>query len=330
MSTRVLGNADVHALLDMPGLIGAMERALQEVSRGAAAMPARSVLPLPRADGVLAWMPAVLEGEALFGGKAITVYPENRTRGVHAHQGVVLLFSPADGALRAILDADAVTARRTAAVSAVATRALALPGAGDLALIGCGPQSAAHLEAIAHVRDLRRVRFCSRDPRHAEDFARRMAGRVGCGVEAVADPEQAIRGADIVCTLTDARSPVLQGSWLRSGAHVNAVGASVPGFREIAEDAVRRARIYVDALEPCLAQADDLRLPIADGSLDRAAVLGEIGDVTLGRLAGRTSSEDVTLFESVGLAAEDVAAACYAVERAEARGIGTLLEIGAA
>ena len=329
MPTLVLGYRQVTDLLDMTALVPLMARTLAELSRGEAQMPPRQMLPHPSQPGLIAWMPAVLAGGEPFGSKVISVYPENRRQGMHTHQGVVLLFAPETGEVRAIVDADAVTARRTAAVSAAATDLLALPDAGDLALLGSGALAETHLEAMFQVRPIRRVRVCSRSEGNAQAFAERMGSRYGIAVESVGDAQAAVAGADIVCTLTDARSPILKGDWLRPGAHLNAVGASVGGFRELDDEAVRRSLVYVDSLSHALLQADDLRLPLEAGVVGERHVRGEIGAVADGRLEGRRGQDDVTLFKSVGLAVEDLAAAQYCIARARAQGAGTWVKFGA-
>ncbi len=329
MPTLVLAHREVTELLDMAGLVPLMRRTLVELSRGEIAMPPRQMLPHPDQPGLIAWMPAVLRGGDPFGSKVISVYPENRQRGMHTHQGVVVLFRPKTGEVRAIVDADAVTARRTAAVSAAATDLLAQPDAADLGLIGSGTLAETHLEAMLGVRPIRRVRVYARRPDRLRDFAERMSVLFEVEVQPAADAQTAVVDADIVCTLTDARSPVLEGAWLHPGAHVNAVGASVGGFRELDDETVRRSLVFVDSLLHALPQADDLRLPIEAGVVGPEHVRGEIGAVADGRLQGRRQPDDVTLFKSVGLAAEDMAAAAYCVERAEALGLGTWIELGA-
>ncbi len=329
MAALVLGYRDVTDLLDMEGLVPRMAGALRALSRGEATMPPRQVMAHPGQEGLIAWMPAVLGGLEPFGSKVISVYPKNRLRGLHTHQGAVLLFAADTGEVRAIVDADALTARRTAAVSALATDLLAPRDAAELTLLGSGTQAETHLEAMLSVRPVVRVRVHSRSLKHAEEFARRMGERFGIAVEALADARAAVEGADIVCTLTEARAPVLEGLWLKPGVHVNAVGASVRGYRELDDEAVRRARLYVDSIPHALAQADDILLPLAAGVIPQGHILGEIGGVAGGEVAGRASLDDLTLFKSVGLAVEDLAAAAYCLERAQALGRGTPVDMGA-
>ena len=328
MAALVLGFRDAMALLDMAGLVPRMSDTLRSLSRGGADVPLRQVIAHPEQAGSLGWMPAIPLGGGPFGGKVISVYKDNPARGLGTHQGVVVLFAAETGEVLAIVDAYAVTARRTAAASAVATDLLARRDAAELAILGSGAQAEAHVEAMLAVRPIGRVRVASRSREHAERFARRMADLHGIPVLAADDVPSAVAGADVICSVTDARAPIVDGAWIQAGAHLNAVGASVPGFRELDVETVRRARLYVDSRPQVLAQADDVRLPLAAGEIPADHILGEIGEVLLGTAPGRTAPDDVTLFKSVGVAVEDIAAASYCLERAEALGAGTRVAFG--
>jgi ornithine cyclodeaminase len=239
-----------------------------------------------------------------------------------------MLFGVQHGEPLAILDASAITAVRTAAVSGAVTRALAREDAGDLAILGSGVQARTHLEAMSTVCRLRRIRVWSRTRAHAEKFARDQGARHGMDIEVCADAGSAVRGADLVCTTTSAKEPVLFGRWLEPGAHVNAVGACFAAFRELDAEAVKRARLFTDRRESCLAEAGDFLLARAEGAVTDDHLLGEVGDVFLGRLQGRTGRKDITLFESLGVAVEDLAAAHALLRRARETGAGTWLEWG--
>jgi alanine dehydrogenase len=324
--TRLLSGAEIAGLLPMPDCIEVVEAALCALARGEAVQPLRGVAWLPDRRGLLATMPGYLAAAGALGLKAITVMPGNLDTPFDSHQGVVLLFEPSHGRLRAVLDASAITAIRTAAASGAATRALARPDAGDLALLGSGVQARAHLDAMRAVRTLRRVRVWSRRPERARAFAEAESARTGLSVEAAASARDAVRGADLVCTVTASPEPVLRGEWIAAGAHLNAVGACTPGARELDTAAVLRARVLVDRRESALAEAGDLLIPKREGALDESHVAGELGDVLLGRIPGRRSPEEITLFESLGLAVEDLAAAQLVTERAEATGAGRTLD----
>jgi ornithine cyclodeaminase len=240
----------------------------------------------------------------------------------------VLLFDNASGQLLAIADASSITAIRTAAVSGVATRALARPDAGDLALLGAGVLAMPHLEAMRAVRDIRRVRVWSRSRERAVQFAARALAESGVTVEVCTTARDAVDGADIVCTITAARSPILEGAWLAPGVHVNAVGASIPTARELDTDAVRRATLYVDRRESALNEAGDFLIPRAEGAITDDHIAGELGDVLTGAAPGRQAVAEATLFKSLGLAIEDIAALRHVHQQAEATGSGVLVQLG--
>jgi ornithine cyclodeaminase len=309
MPVRLLTGAEVVRLLPMESCIAAMEEVLEALARGAAMLPLRMVLHLPGGRGMFAVMPAQTDQPAAFGLKAITIFPENAGTGFDSHQGAVLLFEPAHGALVAILDAAAVTAIRTAAVSAVATRLLARPDAGDLAILGTGVQARSHLDAMRAVRPVHRVRVWSRQGVHRNAFVEWARRERGVVVEPCDTAREAVAGADLICTVTASHQPVLAGAWIAPGAHLNAVGASRPTARELDTEAVRRARVFVDRRESALHEAGDILIPRGEGAITDAHVLGELGDLLLGRVVGRVSPDDITLFKSLGLAVEDVAAA---------------------
>jgi ornithine cyclodeaminase len=312
----------------MGACIDAMERAFRALARDEAVLPLRPVVHLPDGSGALAAMPAFLGDPRTLGVKVITVFPGNHGGPLDSHQGVVVMCDAATGHPSAILDASAVTAIRTAAVSAVATRSLARPAASDLAIIGTGVQAMTHLEALACVRRITRVRAWSRDPHNVERFVDRAAARLSIEVEAARSAADAVRGADIICTVTASREPVLEGKWVADGAHVNAVGASVRTAREVDTALVRRSAVFVDRCESALNEAGDVLVPIGEGVIDAGHIRGELGDLLEGRIAGRRDAREVTLFKSLGLAIEDLAAADVVLRNAAAEGAGTLVDFG--
>ena len=326
MKVLFLSEREVHAMLEMPACVALMRQTLATLARGDAVLPLRSMLRLPDGHGLLGLMPGYLGEPRAFGLKAVTVMPGNHGTEFDSHQGVVMLFGVEHGEPLAIIDATAITEIRTAAVSGAATHALARPDAGDLAILGSGAQARSHLAAMAAVRSLRRVRVWSRTRANAERFAREQGQRHGMTLEVSEDAAAAVRGADIVCTTTAAREPVLQGRWLSAGAHVNAVGACFAGTRELDTQAVARSRFFTDRRESCIAEAGDFILAKNEGAIADAHLLGEVGDVLLGRLAGRVSPQDVTVFESLGLAVEDLASAHHLLRRARESGAGTWLD----
>jgi ornithine cyclodeaminase/alanine dehydrogenase-like protein (mu-crystallin family) len=305
---RWIGAADVRRLLPMAACIEAVAEALIALSRGAAEQPLRTVLAIP-GGGSLYVMPAATRSPRALVTKLITVVPGNEARGLPSHQGVLLVFDPDSGEASLCIDAAAVTAIRTAAASAVATRLLARRDARILALIGSGVQAHTHLEAIASVCKLEEVRVWSPTRSHRTDFAQATDGARGVRVHAVDSAESAVRGADIVCTLTASGQPVVLGEWLGAGCHINAVGASTAGARELDGEAVRRSRIFVDHREAAGREAGDLLLAAAEGAIGLDAIVAELGEVLDGRQAGRRADDEITLFKSLGQAVEDAAAA---------------------
>jgi ornithine cyclodeaminase len=324
--TLILSHADVVRLLSMPTCIDLMADALAATSRGEAVLPLRLVMRLPDTPNAFGLMPALL-GDAL-GAKVITVFPGNDSTPYESHIGVVLYFETTNGQLRAIIDASSITAIRTAAVSGLATQLLARKNAGDLALLGGGVQALTHLEAMACARPLRRVRVWSRSEERCNDFVRQAKTRLGIDVETSPTPKEAVADADIVCTVTASREPVLLGEWLAPGCHVNAVGASLASARELDTHAVTRARLYVDRRESALNEAGDFLVPRAEGAITDAHIRGEIGELLNGSAEGRGSDQEITLFKSLGLAVEDIACAAYLYKRALSEGAGTRVAIG--
>ncbi len=283
----VLDEPAVGRLLRMDALIPAMAEALRDLSAGRIVQPVRLMLPVAE-RGFLAAMPAYTGGG--LGAKLVTFFPGNV--GLPTHHATILLFDPRSGAPLAMLDGRLITEMRTAAVSAVATRHLARPDARMLAILGSGVQAGSHLEALRLVRNLEEVRVWS--PRNAAAFAARH------GVRAAASVPEAVRGADLIVVATNARTPVLRGEWLSPGAHVNAVGACRPDWRELDDDLVRGARLYVESREAATRESGDVMAGM---------VVAELGEVVAGTAPGRQTDDEVTLFKSVGVAAEDIAAA---------------------
>jgi len=333
MDVVVLSKTDVARLLPLDACMHVMEEALKALSNGRAGMPLRSVMPVPGGSGLLGLMPGTFEMAGVFGAKITSVYESNLTSTFESHQGVVVLFEAQNGRPLALVDAGEVTAIRTAAVSAVATRALAREDARTLALIGSGSQAGPHLEAMLLVRPIEEVRVWSRSAEHARTFVAREATiwadrRPQLRFRVAEDVEHAAGAADIVCTLTGASEPVLKGAWLSAGVHVNAVGFAGPRGREIDTEAVRRARFFVDRLESTLNEAGEFLVAREQGVVGNDHIVGELGDVLLERVQGRRSPDEITLFRSLGLAVEDVAAAHFLYQEAQQAGLGTWAPLG--
>ena len=314
--------------------IDTMADAFCALAVGEARLPLRQVISLPGSRNLLALMPGQLgvnspeRTRAAIGAKVITVFPGNDATPFDSHLGVVLLFEADMGRLVAIIDASSVTAIRTAAVSGVATKLLSNPDAGDLAILGAGVQAMTHLEAMRAVRTLRRIRVWSRTPERRKQFAEKAHKRFGVNVDVTESPEVCVRGADVICTVTASREPVLKGSWISEGAHINAVGAALPTARELDSTAVARSLLYVDRRESALAEAGDILIPISEGAFTADHIRGELGQVLMGAAPGRESPSDVTLFKSLGLAIEDLAAARHIYEKGVALGTGVWVSLG--
>jgi ornithine cyclodeaminase/alanine dehydrogenase-like protein (mu-crystallin family) len=324
MNVLVVSHADVARLLPMDACIEVIAEAMRTTSLGGAVLPLRSVVWMPDRTGMIGLMPGFLGPPASLGLKVVSIFPGNHGTGYDSHQGVVMLFDVQHGFPLAIMDASSITAIRTAAASGVATRALARDDAGDLAILGAGVQARTHLAAMRAVRPIRRVRVWSRNRATAQRFA----DDSPVAVEVMATARAAVEGADLVCTVTSAREPVLEGAWLRPGAHINAVGACFASARELDTAAVVRARLIVDRRESTLNESGDFRIPRAEGAIGDDHIAGELGDVLLDRVPGRRAPDEVTLYKSLGIAIQDLAAAHHIYARATATGGGILVPLG--
>jgi ornithine cyclodeaminase/alanine dehydrogenase-like protein (mu-crystallin family) len=319
MNVRILDEHDVRRLLPMEECIDVMEAALASLARGELHNPLRFVVRPPGESSLLGLMPAHRSAPLpLYSLKAVAVFPENSARGLDPHQGFVALFDGTTGETRAVMNAGAITAVRTAAVSGVATRALARQDAKTLAILGAGFQAAAHLDAMRAVRDFDRILMWSRTPGRAAAFD---------GVEEAATAEQAVRDADVVVTATSAAEPILERVWLKAGAHVNAIGSSIPTTRELDTATMVEGSLFVDRRESTINEAGDYLFPFREGAITPDAIRGELGEVLIGSVEGRRSEDELTVFKSLGLAVEDLAAAEYVLERAEAENAGSVVSL---
>jgi ornithine cyclodeaminase/alanine dehydrogenase-like protein (mu-crystallin family) len=314
-----LNEADVRAVLEPAELIDAMEAALAAFSAGEVVQPVRSALEMTERSFFFV-MPALYAGQGVMGSKLVTVVPENAARGLHTHLAAITLLDSATGELLALMDGRYVTEVRTAAVSAVSARHVARPDAHVLGILGSGVQAASHLSALRSVRELREVRVWSPTQANRERFAAEHPG--ARATESAAD---AVRGADIILVATSSATPVLRSEWVADGAHVIAIGASRPTQQELDPALVARARLVVDSRAAALVEAGDIVRPIGEGLFGEDHVAAELGEVIAGRTAGRTRPDEVTLFKSLGLAVEDVAAAGLAYRRAVDRKMGLTL-----
>jgi ornithine cyclodeaminase/alanine dehydrogenase-like protein (mu-crystallin family) len=358
---RILNRKEVEDLLTVDEAIVLMADALRRYSGGLVSQPLRTILRPEGETSLLGTMPChvrprdvsdadrvgtpqsadpdtsdaldtsdAVHGDdpngalAGFGVKAMVLVPENPARGLELHRGTVLVFDRVTGAPLALMDAGAVTAVRTAAVSAVATDVLAASGANDLAVLGSGVQARAHLRAMLAVRPaIRRARVWSRTAEHAEELSSWAHAHLGLELEVCDTPAGALRGADLVCTTTAGREPIVEAADLSEGAHVNAVGSSFRDHREFSAQAVARSALFVDSRESALRESGDIGVPIEEGLIGPEHIRAELGEVLLGGHPGRTGQSEITLFKSLGLAVEDVLFGLAAARAAERRGVGT-------
>ena len=316
MSVRVIDEHDVRRLLPMTECIDVMAEALASLARGEVHNPLRFVIRPPGEQSLLGLMPAHRGGPApLYGLKTVAIFPGNSARGLDSHQGFVALFDGETGETRAILNAGAITAVRTAAVSGVATRLLARDGASTLAILGAGIQARSHLEAMRAVHDFERVVVWSRTPGRLPEL------------EEAASAQEAVRDADVIVTATSAVEPIIDRGWLKPGVHINAVGSSIPTTRELDTATVRAAALFVDRRESTINEAGDFLFPQREGAIGPEHIRAEIGELLIGAAEGRRSADEITVFKSLGLAVQDLAAAEHVLRRAEAEDAGSVVSL---
>lgn len=316
----------IRDILTLSLVLETTEAALRKTSNGVARQQIRRTLDLPGAAGsCLSLMYAALDDRPLFGAKVLSVFPDNFAHGLASHRGGVFLFDKEHGRPVALIDGGELTAWRTAAASAVATRALARAESSTLTVFGYGEQAGRHVAAIADVRPIRAIHVWGRDFAKAQRFAEEQSA-LGLHAEAHRDPREAVREADIICTTTSSEKPVLYGEWLPRGVHVNAVGASVASCRELDLECVRRALIWVDYLPMALTAAGELIEAIESGMIGVDYIRGEVGDVLAGAKLGRADDGDITLFRSLGVPAQDIELANLVYTRARDAGLGTSVD----
>ena len=326
MEIRVLRGTEVRQLLPMAECIDLMHRTMIAVSERRVVLPLRSVMVMPGELGMLGNMPGYLADPECFGVKLVSLIPRNKPPQYSSHLGLVLLFEAEHGCPVALLDAAAITAIRTAAASGLATRLLARPDAGDLALLGAGEQAQSHLEAMLAVRTLRRIRVWARDRDKAAEFAHAEGARHGIVIETASTVREAVGGADLICTVTKAREPILLGEQLAPGVHLNVVGSSIAAAAEIDTPAVVKSRFFVDCRESTVNEGGEYLRALKAGAITPEHILAEIGEVANGSKIGRHSPSDVTLYKSLGIAPQDLASAHYVLGKARAAGVGQVID----
>ena len=323
---RIIQKQDLEALLPMGKCIEIVDECMRQVSLGNAELPLRWGMPAGE-PGAMGMMPGYLGEPACFGIKLVSLFPDNPAHGFSSHSGLMVLFEPQFGQPIAVMDAGYLTAMRTAAASAVATRTLARRHASTVAILGTGEQARFHAPAMAAVRPIDRIVTWGRTPAKAEALSEELRTRLHIEVETADTVAKAVSEADIICTVTAAKDIILHGADLPDGCHVNAVGASIPPTREIDLEAVKRSRYYVDYRASAFAQATELIEAIEGGELTKFHVLGEIGEVLLDQCPGRESDSDITLYRSLGVAAQDLAAAHHIYTQATKLDLGCTAQI---
>ena len=325
MQLTLLSAEDIRAALPMRDAIQAMKDAFTAFSSGRAVVPLRPVIPVPPVQGTLLVKPAYVEGGGL-GAKLVSVFPRNPQRGKPTITGIVVLVDPETGEPTALCDGTFVTSWRTGAASGAATDALARPEASIGAVLGCGAQGRTQALGIDSVRSLEEIRLHDPNAEKVADFIETLQPQIGARLVPVSEAREAVEGADVICTATTSSTPVLEGRLLSPGTHVNGIGSFTTEMQEIDVTAVARARVFVDSLESARAEAGDLVIAARQGET-RPEDWTEIGRVFAGSAPGRCSADEITLFKSVGVAVQDIAACALALERARAQGLGSTVEL---
>lgn len=318
----ILTRKHLKELLTMAEVIDAVEEGFSEYKAGRGVVPVRMPVEIERKKGVFLFMPAYLHKENRFGIKIISVFPGNLMRGLSTLQAAYMLNDPMTGEFLALMDGIILTAIRTGAASAVATKYLARQDAAVLGIIGTGAQAPFQAEAICAVRSIQKILAYDKDKSRAKRFAQNTSRSLNVAIEAMGSPREVVEQSDILVTVTTSATPVFSGQDLKLGTHINAVGAYTPEMRELDDVTIGRARIVVDTYEGCMAEAGDLLIPLKEGRLSREGVHADLGEIVLGRKPGRTRADEITLFESVGFALEDLVTAHLAYQKAIERGIG--------
>ena len=324
MEILVLSHEDVEKLMPMRDCIDVMAEVLETLERGDAHNPLRSVVKPPNTGHFLGLMPAYRGGDhPAYCLKEVCIFPENPKRGLDAHQGSVLLHSAETGELIAVMNGSAITAIRTAAVSAVATKLLAREDAKELAIVGTGVQGRSHLDAMAALDRFERVRVVGRRPDSARAFAEELGPKYSLSIEPADNVQKAVEGADVIVTATNSSEPVLKREWIAPGAHINAVGSSIRSARELDTETMAATTLFVDRRESTLNESGDYLFAAKDGAIGPDHIRAELGELLAGKPLGRRSAEEITLFKSLGIAVEDLASAQFLYRRALETGAGT-------
>lgn len=318
----ILSRKDLRQLLTMTDVIEAVERGFREYKTGRCIVPVRMPVPIEKAEGIFLFMPAYLEKEGFFGTKIVSVFPRNIEKKLSTIQAAYLLNDPTTGELLALMDGILLTAMRTGATSALATKYLSRKNSETLGIIGAGAQAPFQAEAISKVRPIHRMLVYDKERKIAENFSGTVSNSLRIPVHVMASPRDVVVESDILVTVTTSTTPVFDGCHLKGGTHINAVGAYTPEMRELDDFTIGKSKIVVDTYEGCMAEAGDLLIPIRNGKLSKENIYADLGEIVLGQKPARTREDEITLFESVGFALEDLVVASLAYGRASEKGVG--------
>lgn len=325
MSFRVINAELSRELLPMAACVEVMKAAMLAASEGSADQPPRLITPLAQARGWLALMPGMSTDLGAYGAKIVGLHPANPAQGLPAIQGFICLFDLETGKPVGLVDGAVTTAIRTAAASALATQYLAREDAVSCGIFGTGVQAMAHVEAMLSVRKLQQCVIWGRDVNKAQALSSQLATRFQLPCHAVSEPEQAA-ACDIICTVTGSSEPVLKGEWVQPGAHINLVGAHSLTTREADTTLVANAAVYVDSLTSTHNEGGDIMIPLQEGAIEKTHIIGEIGTLLRGACAGRQQASDITLYNSLGITAQDLYAAHYIITQAEKAKVGVVVD----
>jgi alanine dehydrogenase len=323
----VLSEEQVRSLIDIEELIAALEQAHIQYSTGKAVMPVRLVVGLPQIQGRITSMPGYLTEDKALGMKVVTYFQNNPEQDLPAILATVMLFSASTGKMIAVMDGSYITAIRTACASAMATRALANPETPVLGILGAGVQARAHIQALCRVREMSKIKLYSPSSISATNLKRELEPAAGVAIEVAKSAEEAVRHSDLVVTATTAQQPILRFEWLKPGAHINAVGSHRPDSRELDGPTLAHSKLIVDSREAIMAECGDILLAIKEKNITESHIHAEIGEVLAGTKSGRSDSDEVTLYKSVGIAIQDVATAQLVHHKALKFKVGTNVEI---
>ena len=308
----------IASLLPMEECIEVMEKMFRSLAAGECVQPLRNIMRLPDGSGVLGMMPGYAAKLGVMGIKVISVFHANSESGLPSHQGTVMLFDAKNGQPLMLFDALEITAIRTAAASAVATKILSRENSSTLAIIGSGEQAKRHIEAMLLVRNIKNINIWSRNEKNARQLVNELSGEYDLHIHVKENVQQAVEHADIICTVTASKEPVVMGNWIAAGTHINAIGSSTALSRELDTNAIIRAKLFTDRYESLFNEAGDFLIPKKEGAVTDEHVKAEIGEVLCGIKKGRENDAEITVFKSLGIAAEDIFSAYHIYEKINA------------